>query len=141
MTDSIINGIVEYFMKCPLLKDGAFRVDALGTDTCEYTIEIGPQSPISKTYVNGATERVCQFNFGSREYYSLDRANNISNSEFYEKFAEWIEEQDIKENYPEMPQGCTPTSLEVLSPGFLFSTDMQSARYQIQLMLTYYKEA
>lgn len=141
MTETIIQGIVEYFMKCPLLKDGAFRMDALGTKGVEYSIEVGIQSPIAKTYLNGDTERVCQFNFGSREYYSLDRVNNMANSEFYEKFAEWVEEQDRNEIYPDMPKGCSPRSLEVLTPGFLYSTDMKSARYQIQLRLTYYKEA
>lgn len=141
MTESIIEGLVEYFMKCPLLKDGAFRMDALGSNMVEYSIEIGIQSPVLKTYINGDTERSLQFNFGSREYYSLDRANNMANSEFYEKFAEWVEKQEYNEIYPDMPKGCTPRSLEVLSPGFLYSTDMKSARYQIQLRLTYYKEA
>ena len=38
---SVLEGITEYFLQCPLLKDGVFRVDALGTDPVEYTIETG----------------------------------------------------------------------------------------------------
>lgn len=38
---SIMDGIADYFLRCPLLKDGVFRVDALGPDPVEYTIETG----------------------------------------------------------------------------------------------------
>ena len=127
-------------MQCPLLKDGVFRVDALGDKGVEYTIETGIFTPVVRTYVNGDTERIYQFNFGSREFYSLDRLQNIENSAFYEKFAEWVEEQDRNENYPEMPEKCYPRSLTVLSPGYLFDGSMKNARYQIQLQLEYYKE-
>ena len=39
--NSVLEGITEYFLKCPLLKDGVFRVDALGPNPIEYTIETG----------------------------------------------------------------------------------------------------
>lgn len=140
MVDSIIEGITNFFLQCPLLKDGAFRVDALGDRGVEYTIETGIFTPIVKTYVNGDTERIYQFNFGSREYYSMDRLQNIENSAFYEKFSNWVEEQNWNENFPEMPKKCYPRALTVLSPGYLFDGSMKNARYQIQLQLEYYKE-
>lgn len=138
---SIIGGITDFFMKCPLLKDGVFRVDALGEHAVEYTIETGIFDPILRRYVNGDTERQYQFNFGSREFYSMDRLQNIQNSAFYEEFADWVEEQNRNENFPELPEGCEPRSLEVLSPGYIYDGSMRNARYQIQLRLTYYKEA
>lgn len=140
MVNSIIEGIAEYFMQCPLLKDGVFRVDALGDECVEYTIETGIFSPVVKQYINGTTERIYQFNFGSREFYSMDRIQNIENSTFYEKFAAWVEEQDWNENFPEMPEKCHPQSLSVLSPGYIFDGAMENARYQIQLQLNYIKE-
>ena len=140
MSDSIIKGIADFFLQCPLLQDGAFRVDALGDKAVEYTIETGIFTPVVKTYVNGDTDRIYQFNFGSREFYSLDRIHNIENSTFYEQFAAWVEEQNWNENFPEMPEKCTPQELIVLSPGYLFDATMKSARYQIQLQLNYYKE-
>lgn len=141
MVNSIIQGITDFFMKCPLLKDGAFRVDALSDKGVEYTIETGIFTPVVKTYVNGDTDRIYQFNFGSREFYSMDRLQNIKNIEFYEKFAEWVEEQNRNENFPEMPEKCYPQGLTVLSPGYIFDSTMKNARYQIQLQLEYYKEA
>ena len=140
MVNSIIEGITNFFLQCPLLQDGVFRVDALGDAAVEYTIETGIFSPVVRTFVNGDTERIYQFNFGSREFYSMDRIQNIENSAFYEQFAAWVEEQNWNENFPEMPEKCTPQSLTVLSPGYLYDATMKSARYQIQLQLEYYKE-
>ena len=81
--NSVLEGITEYFLKCPLLKDGVFRVDALGPDPVEYTIETGIFDPVIQRYVDGSSERQYQFQFGSREFYSMDRVQNIENSTFY----------------------------------------------------------
>lgn len=140
MTDTIIQGITDFFMQCPLLKDGAFRVDALGDHGVEYVIEPGIFNPVVKTYVNGDSERIYQFTFGSREYYAMDRIQNIRNSAFYEHFAAWVEEQARNGNFPALPEKCYPQTLTVQSSGYLMDGAMKSARYQIQLQLTYYKE-
>ena len=55
--NSVLEGITEYFLKCPLLKDGVFRVDALGPDPVEYTIETGIFDPVIQRYVDGSSER------------------------------------------------------------------------------------
>ena len=88
MASSIIEAITEFIGSCPLLEDGVLRVDAMGENAIEYTVETGIFDPLLKRYVNGDEYRQYQFNFGSREYYSMDRIQNIQNSSFYEKFAE-----------------------------------------------------
>lgn len=138
--DSIIQAVTDYFMACPLLKDGVFRVDALSGKAVEYAIETSIFNPVIKTYVNGDTERQYQFNFSSREFYSTDRIQSILNNSFYEELAAWVENQDRKKNYPALPNGCYPQSLEVLTSGYIFDASMRNARYQIQLRLTYIKE-
>lgn len=140
MTESIIQGLTNYFMACPLLKDGVFRVDALGNEAVEYVIETGVVSPVITTYLDGSSIRQYKFNFGSREYYSLDRLENIQNSTFYEKLCDWIEEQSAAENLPDMPEGCTAEKIIVDAPGYMFDASMTNARYQIQLTLQYFKE-
>lgn len=52
--NSVLEGITEYFLKCPLLKDGVFRVDALGPNPIEYTIETGIFDPVIQRYVDGS---------------------------------------------------------------------------------------
>ncbi len=138
---SIVEGITEYFLQCPLLQDGIFRVDALGQDAVEYVIETGICDPVVQRYVDGSSERQYQFNFGSREYYSMDRIQNIENSQFYERLADWIEENSLSGNLPEMPEGMSAEEIEVLSPGYIYDGSMENARYQIALRLLYYKEA
>ncbi len=140
MANSIIEGITDFFMACPLLKDGVFRVNALSDQAIEYNIETGVFNPVLQTYVNGDTERQYQFNFVSREYYSMDRQQNIDIAVFYEALANWVEEKDFAGEFPEMPDGCYPRSIEVMSSGYIMDISMRNARYQIQLRLTYYKE-
>ena len=126
---SIIEAVVEFFQDCPLLGDGAFRVDALGDEPLEYVIETGIFTPVIETYI------------GSREYYSMYRFQTIANSTFYEKFADWVEAQDAAGHYPDMPEGMHPEKLRLLSPGYMFDESLRNARYQIQLELIYHKEA
>ena len=140
MTESIIQGLTDYFMKCPLLKDGVFRVDSLGNEAVEYTIETGVVSPVMQTYLDGSSVRQYKFNFGSREYYSLDRLENIQNSTFYEKLCDWIEAQSDAGILPDMPEKCEAEKLIVNAPGYMFDATMKTARYQIQLTLQYFKE-
>lgn len=139
--DSVIKGIEQYFLKCPLLKDGCMRVDFLGPDPVEYVIETMPGNPIVKRYVDGSTVRQYLFSFGSREFYSQDRLQNIENSKFYEDFASWIEQSNKEDILPELPTGMAPMWIRVVSTGYLFDSSMSHARYQIQLSLQYFKEA
>lgn len=138
---SVLEGVTEYFLRCPLLKDGVFRVDALGPDPVEYTIETGIFDPVIQRYVDGSSERQYQFQFGSREFYSMDRVQNIENSTFYEEFADWVEMKSNEGELPELPKGMHAEELEVLSPGYIFDGAMKNARYQTSLRLVYFKEA
>lgn len=141
MVNSIIEGLTDYFLKCPLLKDGVFRVNALGSEPVEYALESAITSPVLKTYVDGSSVRQYQFNFNSREAYSMDRIMAIQNESFYEDFCNWVEEQNKNENLPEMPGGCEAQAITVLAPGFMLDATMESAFYQVQLQLQYFKEA
>ncbi len=136
-----MEGLTAYFLKCPLLKDGVFRVDALGSEPIEYALESAVTSPVLRTYVDGSSIRQYQFNFNSREAYSMDRILAIQNESFYEDFCNWVEEQSLLENLPEMPQGCEAQALTVLAPGFMLDATMENAFYQVQLQLQYFKEA
>lgn len=138
---SIIEALEQFFLDCELLKEGCLRVDFLGEKPVEYVIETLPCDPIVKRYANGSTVRQYLFAFGSREYYSQERLQNIQNSAFYEKLSDWVEEKDRSETFPELPDGMEAEGLRVVSSGYLFDGSMKNARYQIQLQLLYYKEA
>lgn len=139
--DSIIDALEKYFIGCELLKDGALRVDYLGEKPVEYTIEVLPCDPVVKRYLGGSTVRQYLFAFGSREFYSQERLQNIQNSAFYERLADWVETRSVSGILPELPDGMEAQQLEVVSSGYLFDGSMTNARYQIQLRLLYFKEA
>ena len=139
--DSIIDALEKYFIGCELLKDGALRVDYLGEKPVEYTIEVLPCDPVVKRYLGGSTVRQYLFAFGSREFYSQERLQNIQNSSFYELLADWVETRSMSGILPELPDGMEAQQLEVVSSGYLFDGSMTNARYQIQLRLLYFKEA
>ena len=141
MAGAIVESLSEYFLDCPLLKDGYFHVDFLGPDPVEYTLEILTCDPIVKRYVNGDTLRRYLFAFGSREYYSADRVQNIKNIAFYEELSDWVEQQDRLGHFPLLSDGDSPQKLSALSCGYLFDESMKSARYQIQLELLYRRKA
>ncbi len=119
----------------PSLKDGVFRVDALwaGPGRVHYRDRIF--DPVIQRYVDGSSERQYQFQFGSREFYSMDRVQNIENSTFYEEFADWVEENSMAGNLPELPEGMCAEEIEVLSPGYIFDGAMKNARYQISFAI------
>lgn len=139
--DSIIDALEKYFIGCELLKDGALRVDYLGEKPVEYTIEVLPCDPVVKRYLGGSTVRQYLFAFGSREFYSQERLQNIQNSAFYELLADWVETRSMSGILPELPDGMEAQQLEAVSSGYLFDGSMTNARYQIQLRLLYFKEA
>lgn len=139
--DSIIDALEKYFIGCELLKDGALRVDYLGEKPVEYIIEVLPCDPVVKRYLGGSTVRQYLFAFGSREFYSQERLQNIQNSAFYERLADWVETRSMSGVLPELPDGMEAQQLEVVSSGYLFDGSMTNARYQIQLRLLYFKEA
>jgi hypothetical protein len=137
----IIDKIREYFLKCPLLDELArFNVDYLGVEPVEYTIDSQPTTPVIKRYTDGGALKQYVFVFGSREYYGSDVLQNLENSGFFERFAEWVEEQSEKGNLPELEGNKQAISMEVLTSGYLFSANEDNARYQIQCRLIYYED-
>lgn len=137
----IIEALRDYFSKCPLLSEfgKVINVNYL-EDTDMYSIEEVPTQPIVKKYVGGITKRQYDFLFASKECYSADIMQNISNSSFYEDFANWIEEQNDNDNLPVLDSGCEATKLEITTAGYAFGEDENNLRYQIQLKLIYLKE-
>ncbi len=138
---SIIESVRSFIATCPLLKDGKMlRVDYLGDTEIEYTVDGDISEPIIRKYVDGSSLRQFNFIFASREEYSSDVLKNIANSDFYDKFATWIEQQSNIGNLPELGEFMTPQYLELMTSGYIFDVTEKTARYQIQLKFVYYQD-
>lgn len=137
---TIAESIRNYIMDCPDLKDGCLLVDFLGDKAVEYTIEPIPCDPVVKKYTDGSCIKQFLFIFASREYFSEDVNLCLDNLGFYEKFEAWIELQNDEGIFPELDGEREPFSLEIVTKGYAFSAEADTARYQIQLRLLYEEE-
>lgn len=132
---SIIKAIREFIEKCPHLHDGKIGVDYLENEVA-YSIEPTPVAPKDESFIDDSAIKQFAFIFASRESYGQETIQNMLNTEFYEDFSDWIEEQNINGNLPEI-EGIE--TIECLSTGYAYQTGIDTARYQIQLRITYYK--
>lgn len=137
MKKSIIECIRSYIMEFPELKDGCFLVDFLGNQPIEYVVETVPCDPVFKKYTDGSCMKQFLFVFASREFYSEDVSRCLENNMFYERFEDWITERNFSGILPNLDDNRCPVSVEVLTGGYAFDTDTNTARYQIQLRLLY----
>lgn len=140
----IIKSLRDYIRTCPHLDtfNNAIKVNVnyLEPNTDTYSIEEVPIEPILKKYVNGDSIRQYAFIFTSREPYGIDVLQNIDNSGFYERFADWIENQNYNEIFPLLDNGLEPLEIKVTSTGYAFAVTEDTAQFQIQLRLKYFKK-
>lgn len=133
---SIINAIREYIATCPYLHEGKIGIDYLENEIA-YSIEPTPISPTDTQFIDDTGIKQFGFILASRESYGQETIQNIINAEFYELFSNWIEENNLGGFLPDI-DGIE--SIECLSTGYAFQTGIDTARYQIPLKITYYKE-
>lgn len=143
MTDSILDGIKNHLETCPLFEGKSLRVNCLGEEPVEYTLEDVPSTTIVKRYIGGDSVRQALFLIASREFYSKSAIDNLKACGFYEQLADWFESQSAAGILPELPQGMESRRIEATTNGYCMAADIQQnvQRYQIQCKLTYYKEA
>ena len=125
-------------MACPLLKEGRLNIDYLGEDPVEYSIDsMLVSNPIVKQYMDGSSLRQHPFVCESQEIRSQQIVDQIEASGFYEKLADWIEEQNSNDNLPDIPGA---QRIEVMAPGYMYDATQTTAVYQIQCRVLYIKE-
>ena len=112
-------------------------VDFIGDDAVSYTIEPVPVEPIIRPYTDGSSLRQYVFQFGSREFYDDSVAQNIENLDFYEKFRNEIETNNREGILPDI-DGIQ--SIECLTDGTIQDVQNGTAKYIIQMRITYLKE-
>ena len=112
-------------------------VDFLGEEATTYTIEPIPEETIVTPYTDGGSLRQFVFQFGSREFYDDGVAQNIDNLGFYEKFKDEIEYNNRNDILPEI-DGIQ--SIECTTGGVLDGAESGTAKYIIQMKITYYQD-
>lgn len=140
---TVMEAVREIVKKCPHLDKyyKSLGVDRLGKDSTSYSIESVPAQQILKRDIAGNTTRQCLFNFASREIYTEEVRQNLDNIGFFELFSDWLEEITREKAFPELNSGKAIKKIEAITCGYVFDTELDKAKYQIQCRVIYTQEA
>ena len=140
---SVAGKVKEFIETCPFLKDfedatfPVVNMNLLEEDPTMYSIEETPAEPIVKRFANGDTVRQYVFSLCSRELYG--QAENEKTVEFYEKFADWLEECTENGQLPLLTGRLQSKSIRATTNGYLYDNQSKNCQYRIQCQFVYYK--
>ena len=139
----VMEAVREIVKKCPYLDEyyKSLSVDRLGKDSTSYSIDSVPGQQVTKRDIDVNTTLQCLFNFSSRELYTEEVRQNLDNIGFYEHFSDWLEEVSEAGDFPELDAGKTIKKIEAITCGYVFDTELDKAKYQIQCRIIYKQEA
>lgn len=137
----IIDRLIDFINQCPYLDDlVSIKADYCNEDAVSYCIETSSSSKVLETYIDGSKIMKLPFVFSSKEIMSDYDDTNVENMLFYEKFSNWVEEQNSIGNLPVLGEKMSSISIEVVSHGYVVQSEADRGRYEIQLKLKYYKK-
>lgn len=137
-----IEAIRKYIgdLECMSTFESAININYLAGENDSFSIEEIPCEPVLKKYLNGSSKRQFQFAFCSREPYGAEIIQNIDNSGFYEDFSNEIEKKNNEGILPIEIDNIESLELKVTSSAYVVTTEEDTAMYQINLNLKYYKK-
>ncbi len=131
----MIEKIRQYLIDNRIIDDDCrINVDFLGENPTEFAIIPIAVDPILERYVDGTSLRQYQFQLISCNDYGADVMQNIDNSTFYEQLYNLIDENNNKNILPKI-DGIV--SIECLNNGAILDATTNTARYSIQMKITY----
>ena len=122
-----------------LATDKNYQINAnmLSNDINNYSLDKIPTSSQVERWVTGLEIHRDVFSFKSRNAYSQDVINNLSNIGFFEQFESIIKSNNKKGVLPDI-KGIE--SIECLNCGTMLSSDTNTAEFDIQIQITYKEE-
>lgn len=122
-----------------LTTDKKYQINAnmLSNDINNYSLDKIPTSSRIEKWITGLEIHRDVFSFKSRNAYSQDVINNLSNIGFFEKFESIIKSNNKKGVLPKI-KGIE--SIECLNSGTMLSSDTNTAEFDIQIQITYREE-
>lgn len=138
----IVDKIIGFISQCPFLDEMTpVKADYCNEDAISYCVETSAKAKELETYIDGSKVLQLAFVFSSKEVMSDYDDVNIENAIFYEKFSDWIEEQNIAGNLPLLEGKLSSISVTVVSHGYIVQSEADRGRYEIQMILKYFKKA
>lgn len=138
----IVDKIIDFISQCPFLDEMTpVKADYCNEDAISYCVETSAKAKELETYIDGSKVLQLAFVFSSKEVMSDYDDVNVENAIFYEKFSDWIEEQNIAGNLPQLEGKLSSISVTVVSHGYVVQSEADRGRYEIQMKLKYFKKA
>ncbi|SHJ25055.1 hypothetical protein SAMN02745163_01562 [Clostridium cavendishii DSM 21758] len=136
---TLLEGVRTFIKTCPYLSDSSkdVNVNYLSENIDSYSIEEVESIPIIKKYIDGSAIKQYVFDLTSRESYGDNVAINLKVSEFYEKFASWLEEQSSLKKLPYIGDTKEARKFEVISSNYIADKNADKAQYKIRIRLIY----
>lgn len=137
----MIEKIREYITTCPHLEEFVYiNVNYLVDKAKAYSVNEGVgYNPVLKRDILGNEECQFQFIFDAKLYWNEEIANNIDNSVFFEKFSNWLRENNKKKIFPQI-EGIEIETIGATTNGYIFATNTDEAIYRISCIMKYFKE-
>lgn len=137
----MIEKIRDYIAECPHLDEFTkVNVNYLVDKVNAYSVnEDSGYNPILEPRIYGNDEMQFLFSFDAKFYWNEETENNIDNSKFFEKFRDWLEDNNSKGKYPKI-EGIEPLTIGAITNGFIYATNSDEAIYRISCSFTYEKE-
>lgn len=133
----MIEKIRQYLIDNGIIDENCrINVDFLGEEPTEFAIVPISVDPILEKYIDGSSLRQYQFQLISVNSYGADVIQNMENSSYYEKLYSLIEDNNSNEILPNV-DGIY--SIECLNNGSILDAGTNTARYAIQMRITYFK--
>lgn len=136
-----ISKIIEFLSKADVFSNRPrIKVDYLGDKIDNYSLEAVPAERTLHIFIDGSKEKQKIFVFASRKTYSQDEIENLENYKLFENLAEWIEEQNDEENYPDISEIENIEeieSIEIMDSPYIAEISETEARYQMEIKITY----
>lgn len=137
----MIEKIRDYIAECPYLDEFTkVNVNYLVDKVNAYSVnEDSGYNPVLEPRIYGNDEMQFLFSFDAKFYWNEETENNIDNSKFFEKFRDWLEDNNSKGKYPKI-EGIEPLTIGAITNGFIYATNSDEAIYRISCSFTYEKE-
>ena len=132
---SDIKAVQDFLLSYQSLEDDRpVWVEMLGEEPLSYTVFLVPGKQVEEDIIGNKTVSY-PFGFGAVEVIADNSA--LLAAEFYEAFADWLEEQTESGNLPTLDTGKTAISIEALDTATIIERAEKTGVFQILCKLIY----
>lgn len=132
-TENIVDKLIEYFEK--QLQINNINCDFLSDEIESFSIEPTTTKPILEEFLDGSYRAQFTFAFASRVSYTMDKLQNLLNTDFGQKISRLIKTNNDNGILPDI-HGIE--TIEVTGTPFAYQTSINTARYQINMKIIYF---